>query len=282
MCSSSQVSSQNILESELYLPVICNFWDLWDNRHGRKWSKIIVSSILLLYILSSKRYSSQCQIDWLAGERNQTAVFSIIRYAQLYSETLTWKCHKAIQMFVHFLITFTKLSWIWSSLAQSLLDKQFLLENWRFTFWVAGLFSRYLWLDGWWTDRLTTLLWWNLRHTLSAEIACFSDLKGTHDKDFVRFNTWSWKRDSFWEIFWWTLFMVVFHILSQGCTIFFKQTCAVENRDTWPLAVQKETYAIGLWVRRTGWQGNLSRMNGFTRTWVVTKLWWWWWQWYKY
>jgi hypothetical protein len=30
------------------------------------------------------------------------------------------------------------------------------------------------------------------------------------------------------------------------------------------------------------WQGNLSRMNGFTRTWVVTELFWWWWQWYKY
>jgi hypothetical protein len=78
---------------------------------------------------------------------------------------------------------------------------------------------------------------------------------------------------SFWEIFWWTLFMVVFQILSQGCT-----TCAVENRDTWPLAVQKGTYALRLWVRRTGWQGNLSLNpdKGICQEWMaLIELGWW-------
>lgn len=231
-----------------------------------------------VYIVKKTSYFSQCQIDWLAGERNQTAVFSIIRYAQLYSETLTWKCHKAIQMFVHFLIMFTKLSWIWSSLAQSLLDKQFLLENWRFTFWVQGCFQGICdWMAGGLIDSLHSydgnweVLWvQKLRVSLT--------LRGHMTKILSDSTVEADSEISFWEIFWWTLFMVVFHILSQGCTIFFKQTCAVENRDKWPLAVQKETYALGLWVRRTGWQGNLSLNpdKGICQEWMaLLELGWW-------
>jgi hypothetical protein len=128
-------------------------------------------------------------------------------------------------------------------------------------------------------DGLTILLWWNLIHTFECRNSIpftirFSDLKGTQQ----RFCLIQYLKLIERLIFWWTLFMVVFHILSQGCTIFFKQTCAVEIRDTWPLAVQKETYALRLWVRRTGWQGNLSLNpdKGICQEWMaLLELGWW-------
>lgn len=153
---------------------------------------------------------------------------------------------------------------------------EFLLENWRFTFWVAGLFSRYLWLDGWWTDRLTILLWCNLRHTLSAEIlypSLYPSLTSRGHMTKILSNSTP-EADREINFLMNTVHGCVPHSLSRMHNFLQANLCCWKQGHMAPCCAKRNlcSRAVSEKNRMTresipkSWQGNLSRMNCFTRT----------------